>query len=182
MARFAMVIDPDRCVDCKACMVACTAENEVPLGKHRNRVERKQRGTYPELSMRIEPIQCMHCDSPPCVRVCPTGASHIPDGFGGIVMVEPDKCIGCRYCMLACPYDARYFDEEKGTVGKCTFCLHRLGEGREPACVETCPTKVRVFGDTDLPISEAARKLRKRATEKKKVEAGTGPNLHYVID
>ncbi len=180
MARYAMVIDPSRCVDCKACMVACTAENNVVLGKHRNRVDRITRGSYPELSMSIEPTQCMHCDNPPCVRVCPTGASEISTA-GGIVMVNKAKCIGCRYCMLACPYDARYYDEERGVVGKCTFCVHRLAAGMEPACVETCPTKVRVFGDINLPISAAARLLRRRATAKKKVEAGTGPNLNYVI-
>jgi len=181
MKRYGMVLDPDRCVDCKACMVACTAENGVPIGKHRNWVSANLRGVFPELSMRIEPGQCMHCDDPPCVRVCPTNASFISMP-GGIVRVGQDKCIGCRYCMMACPYDARYYDEEQGVVDKCTFCFHRILKGQEPACVETCPTKVRVFGDFNDPESEVSRLLRTRATEKKKAQAGTGPNLNYVID
>jgi Fe-S-cluster-containing dehydrogenase component len=84
--------------------------------------------------------------------------------------------------MQACPYDARYFDEETGVVNKCTFCHHRIPVGLDPACVETCPTKVRVFGDLDDPDSEASRLLRTRLTERKKIQAGTGPNLHYIID
>jgi Fe-S-cluster-containing dehydrogenase component len=131
--------------------------------------------------MRIEPEQCHHCDNPPCVRVCPSGASYT-DEEGGIVSVNPRKCIGCRYCILACPYGARYFDDEQGVVDKCTFCRHRLGRGQEPACVETCPTKVRTFGDLNDPQSEVSRLLRTRTTGKKKVQAGTGPNLRYIID
>ncbi len=182
MTRYAMVINPSDCIDCKACMLACTAENSVPLGKHRNRVDSKCHGKFPELTMHIEPGQCMHCDNPPCVRVCPTGASYINKGAGGIVSVNPDMCIGCRYCMMACPYDARYYDEETGVVDKCTFCLHRVVQGREPACVETCPTKVRVFGDIDNPNSEASRKLRNHPTVRRKAEAGTHPNLYYIVD
>jgi Fe-S-cluster-containing dehydrogenase component len=181
MSRFAMVIDPRLCIDCKACMVACTAENGVPLGKHRNWVQSRLEGRYPELSMRIEPGQCMHCDDPPCVQVCPTGASYI-GRMGGVVRIDAERCIGCRYCMQACPYDARYYDEERGVVDKCTFCAHRVAAGRQPACVETCPTKARVFGDLDDPDSEASRLLRTHAAERKKPEAGTGPNLYYILD
>ena len=181
MSRYAMVVDPSLCVDCKACMVACTVENGVPLGKHRNWVEAGVQGSYPELTMRIEPGQCMHCDDPPCVRVCPTGASYISDQ-GGIVKVDPKKCIGCRYCVQACPYGARFPNEELGIVDKCTFCDHRVVAGQEPACVETCPTKVRVFGDLEDPDSEVSRLLRTRPTELKKEQAGTRPNVFYVID
>jgi tetrathionate reductase subunit B len=181
MSRYAMVLDPARCVDCKACMVACTAENDVEVGYHRNWVRAAVKGSFPELSMHIEPGQCMHCDDPPCVRSCPTGASYINEA-GGIIGVDEKKCIGCRYCMLACPYDARYFDEESGIVGKCTFCDHRLALGQEPACVETCPTKVRVFGDLDDPDSEVSRLMRTRNTEKRLAHAGTAPNLNYIID
>ena len=181
MSRFAMVLDPARCVDCKACMVACTAENDVKIGLHRNWVKSELKGSFPELSMQIVPGRCMHCDDPPCVRVCPTGASYIND-VGGIIEVDNDKCIGCRYCMLACPYDARYFDEDAGVVDKCTFCSHRLAVGKEPACVETCPTKVRVFGDLDDPDSEVSHLMRTRNTEKKLAHAGTSPNLNYITD
>lgn len=182
MTRFAMVLNAKRCVDCKACSVACTAENRVPIGKHRNWIDRETRGRFPEVSMHIEPSQCQHCDNPPCVRVCPTGASHVREASGGIVMVDPERCIGCRYCMLACPYDARYFDEETGVVSKCTFCIHRIPQGKEPACVETCPTKVRTFGDLDDPDSEVSRLKRLHETQKRKTEAGTGPNLYYIIE
>ena len=181
MSRYAMVLEPALCIDCKACMVACTAENDVPLGDHRNWVSSELKGSYPELSLHIEPGQCMHCDDPPCVRVCPTGASFISD-HGGIVKVDADKCIGCRYCVLACPYGARFPNEELGIVDKCTFCDHRLAAGREPACVETCPTDVRVFGDLDDPDSEVSRLLRTRVTVVKKKEAGTRPNLYYITD
>ena len=181
MARYAMVIDPDRCVDCKACMVACTSENAVPVGQHRNWVDSTTGGTFPELRMRIEPEQCHHCDDPPCVQVCPTGASRVSE-TGGIVIIEKSDCIGCRYCMQACPYDARSYNEELGVVDKCTFCSHRILTGRDPACVETCPTNTRVFGDIDDPDSEAARLLRTRTTMRKKEEAGSGPNLYYLVD
>jgi tetrathionate reductase subunit B len=180
MSRYAMVIDPKRCIDCKACMVACTAENRVPVGQHRNWVRSELSGRFPELSLRIEPGQCMHCDNPPCVRVCPTGASYI-SRFDGIVKIDPDSCIGCRYCMQACPYDARSFDEQRGIVDKCTFCAHRVAAGLQPACVETCPTKTRVFGDLEDPDSEVSRLLRTHAVEQKKTEAGTGPNLYYIV-
>jgi tetrathionate reductase subunit B len=181
MSRSAMVIDPRLCIGCQACMVACTAENGVPLGEHRNWVRSELRGSYPELSLHIEPGQCMQCTDPPCVRVCPTGASFI-GRLDGIVKIDPDTCIGCRYCMQACPYGARFFDEEAGVVDKCDFCVRRLAEGREPACVQTCPTKVRVFGDLDDPDSEVSRLLRKHTTETRKTQAGTHPNLYYIVD
>jgi len=182
MVRYAMVIDSEKCLNCKACLVACTAENKVPLGQHRNNLTETLIGTYPEISMKIEPGQCHHCDNAPCVRVCPTGASFINEHGGGFVMIDKEKCIGCRYCMLACPYDARSYNEETGVVDKCTFCFHRLAEGVEPACVETCPTKVRVFGDINESTSDAAKLMRQHSTEQKKLEAGTGPNLYYIID
>jgi tetrathionate reductase subunit B len=120
----------------------------------------------------------MHCDSAPCVRVCPTGARFVD--ARGIVMVNPDDCIGCRYCMQACPYEARYFDDESGTVDKCTFCAHRLDAGLEPACVTTCPTRVRAFGDLDDPTSGAARLRVARGGDVRLPEAGTHPKVFYL--
>lgn len=180
MSRYAMVLDPSLCIDCRACKVACTVENDVPLGLHRNWVAQREQGSYPELAMRFEPGNCMHCDDPPCVRVCPTGASYVREA-DGIVSVDPDLCIGCRYCVQACPYGARFPNPATGIVDKCDFCEHRLAAGAEPACVETCPTKVRVFGDLDDPESEVSRLLRTETTEVKKEQAGTRPNLYYVI-
>jgi Fe-S-cluster-containing dehydrogenase component len=175
--RYGMVIDDDACLRCEACVVACKAENEVPTGKSRNWVQEVERGRYPVVAVQMEPGQCMQCDNPPCVRVCPTGASYVdPDG---VVLVRAGDCIGCRYCMQACPYGARYFDEESGTVDKCTFCRHRLDEGREPACVTTCPTKARLFGDLADAASPIAEVLARGRLEVRKEQAGTAPRVFY---
>jgi Fe-S-cluster-containing dehydrogenase component len=173
-----MIIDPRGCIDCRACMVACKAENAVPAGHTRNVVERREAGVFPALSARMAPAQCMHCDNAPCVRVCPTGASYVD--ARGIVLVNPGDCIGCRYCMQACPYDARYLDEASGTVDKCTFCAHRLDAGLEPACVTTCPTRVRAFGDLDDATSGVARLRVARGGEVRLREAGTHPKVFYL--
>ena len=175
--RYAMVIDDAACLNCEACMVACKAENAVPPGRSRNWVKESERGRYPVVSVQMEPGQCMQCDNPPCVRVCPTGASFIdPDG---IVLVNARDCIGCRYCMQACPYGARYFDEGSGTVDKCTFCRHRLDEGLEPACVTTCPTRARVFGDMAEGEGLIGSLLARARVEVRKEQAGTEPKVFY---
>jgi len=180
--RYAIVLDTRRCIDCKACTVACKTENDVPLGRdnYRNWVdEEKLRGTYPNLGQSFTPGQCMQCANTPCNRVCPTRATSVsPDG---IVFVEAKKCIGCKYCMIACPYNARYFNTETGAVDKCTFCAHRVQAGKLPACVETCPTKVRVFGDLNDPKSEVSRLLAKHPYRVLKPEMGTEPYLFYLL-
>jgi Fe-S-cluster-containing dehydrogenase component len=180
--RYAIVLDTRRCIDCKACTVACKTENDVPLGRdnYRNWVdEEKLRGTYPNLGQSFTPGQCQHCANPPCAHVCPTKATVVsPDG---IVHVVADKCIGCKYCQTACPYNARYYNEVIGAVDKCTFCAHRVATGRLPACVETCPTKVRVFGDVNDPESEVALLLAKYPSRVLKVAQGTKPHLFYLI-
>jgi tetrathionate reductase subunit B len=180
--RFAMVLDSSKCIDCKACTVACKIENKVPLGKdnYRNWVdEGRLRGVYPNLGQTFLPGQCMHCGNTPCLHVCPTGATYKTDD--GIVLVDDRKCIGCKYCMTACPYDARYYNEVTGAVDKCTFCIQRINEGRSPACVETCPTKVRTFGDLNDPESEVAKLLVKHPHRVEKPEQGTEPFLFYLI-
>jgi tetrathionate reductase subunit B len=176
--RYVMVIDPRNCLGCEACVVACKAENGIPVGESRNWVTLKEQGRYPAVSVQIEPGQCMQCENPPCVRVCPTGASFVDQD--GLVLVNPDDCIGCRYCVEACPYDARYFHEDSGTVDKCTFCRHRIDEGLEPACVTTCPTKVRLFGDALDPQSEVSKVLAQNRVEVRKKEAGTEPKVYYL--
>ena len=180
--RFAIVLDTRRCIDCKACTVACKAENNVPLGpeNYRNWVtEEALRGHYPQLGQNFTPGQCMQCGNTPCKRVCPTRATGVnPDG---IVFVQAEKCIGCKYCMTACPYNARYYNEELEAVDKCTFCSQRVYEGRLPACVETCPTKVRVFGDLNDPTSEVAMLLAKYPTRVLKPDMGTKPYLFYIV-
>jgi Fe-S-cluster-containing dehydrogenase component len=180
--RFAIVLDTRRCIDCKACTVACKAENNVPLGadNYRNWVDEGElRGHYPNLGQSFTPSQCQHCGNAPCAHVCPTRATEInPDG---IVHVVADKCIGCKYFQTACPYNARYYNEEFGAVDKCTFCIQRIYVGRLPACVETCPTKVRVFGDLNDPCSEVSRLLAKYPSRVLKEAQGTKPFLFYLI-
>ena len=176
--RFGMVIDEERCIHCAACVVACKAENAVPDGRARNRVSEVESGAYPAVRVVMSPSQCMQCDDAPCVRVCPTGASH--RNANGVVLIDADDCIGCRYCIEACPYDARYFDEQSGTVDKCTFCVHRTVMGFEPACVTTCPTRTRAFGDLDDPISVVARLVASGRVEVRLPEAGTKPKVYYL--
>jgi tetrathionate reductase subunit B len=177
--RYALAIDTRKCINCKACSVACRAENRVPLGKGRNWMNEELRGEYPKLMAVFEAEQCHHCADPACVRVCPTGASYQrPDG---IVVVKDTECVGCRYCVLACPYDARFFREDRGVVEKCDFCAKRVDRGEVPACVETCPSKVRVFGDLNDPNSKLHQLLAKRQYRLKKPEAGTGPQIYYLM-
>jgi Fe-S-cluster-containing dehydrogenase component len=177
--RYALVIDSRKCINCKACVVACKAENSVPLGNFRNKINEERKGEYPTLSINFEPEQCHHCAEPSCVRVCPTGASW--QRKDGIVLVNYDECIGCRYCMIACPYDARYFVEEQGVVDKCTLCSHRVDRGDVPACVETCPSKVRMFGDLEDPKSRIHELLATRRYRVKEPQTGNGPQLYYLL-
>ena len=178
MARYAMAIDLAACVGCAACSVACKLENEVPPGEHRLWIRQTESGTFPNLTLECRPEQCLHCANPPCVPVCPTGASYqTEDGF---VLVDPDKCIACGACIAACPYDARFFHPD-GYVSKCTFCVHRVREGRPPACVETCPTLCRSFGDLDDPNSDVSVALREAGrVDVLKPGHGTEPKLFYL--
>jgi Fe-S-cluster-containing dehydrogenase component len=177
--RYALVIDSRKCINCKACVVACKAENGVPLGKFRNWINEEKEGHFPTLRASFDPEQCHHCENPSCVRVCPTGASF--QRKDGIVLVTYSDCIGCRYCMIACPYDARYFRKDLGVVEKCTLCSHRVDQGKLPACVETCPSKVRVFGDLNDPSSPLNQLLETRRHVVKKPETGNGPELFYLL-
>ena len=173
--RWAFVMEPDRCIDCEACMIACSVENEVPLGQHRNWISKTERGTFPNLSLGFMPENCHHCANPPCERVCPTGATYRRED--GLVLVDYDKCIGCKYCMMACPYDARYVNEEKHAVDK---CVHRLDEGLPPACVETCVGNARHFGDLNDPNSEVSKLLATHDSYRIYEEAGTEPAIYYI--
>ena len=177
--RYALIIDSRKCINCKACIVACRAENRVPLGHSRDRINEEHRGSWPHLIASFEPEQCHHCANPSCVRVCPTGASF--QRADGVVLVDQDECIGCRYCIVACPYDARFFREDTGVVEKCTFCAQRLSRGEMPACVETCPSKVRTFGDIADPDSPVSMLLAGREYRVRKPETGNGPQIYYLL-
>lgn len=178
MPRYAMAIDLSLCVGCAACAVACKMENEVPPGVFNLWIREREIGTYPDLVVEFRPEQCLHCENPPCVPVCPTGASY--QTHEGLVLVDPKKCIACGACIAACPYDARYL-HPAGYVSKCTFCAHRIEQGRLPACVETCPTFCRTFGDLDDPESPVSRALREaERVDVLRPELGTKPKLFYL--
>jgi len=176
--RYAMAIDTKKCVGCSDCVVACQIENNVPIGYCRDWIVEVTTGTYPNLSMEMRSERCNHCSNAPCVRCCPTTASHI--NKDGIVLVDADNCIGCKACIAACPYDARFVHPE-GYIEKCTFCVHRVEKGQDPACVAVCPTKCMYFGDTDDPNSEISKLIKTRKWKTLIPEAGTEPNIYYLI-
>ena len=176
--RYGMAIDTNKCVGCSDCVVACQTENNVPIGYARDWIVERVDGSFPNLALEIRSERCNHCDDTPCVRTCPTGASHIIQG--GIVKVTHEECIGCGACIQSCPYDARYAHPD-GYVDKCTFCDHRIADGQDPACVSVCPTYCMHFGDLDDPNSEVSKKI---ATRKWKVlapEVGTKPQIYYLL-
>ena len=176
--RYAMAIDTKKCVGCSDCVVACQIENNVPVGYCRDWVTETVDGSYPDLTLELRSERCNHCDNAPCVRCCPTGASHIVEG--GVVLVDKDWCIGCGACIESCPYDAR-FSHPEGHVDKCTFCIHRVRKGQQPAFVSVCPTKCMYFGDLDEPASEVSKMLKTRKYKVLAPEAGTKPQVYYLI-
>jgi Fe-S-cluster-containing dehydrogenase component len=124
------------------------------------------------------PKLCNQCEHPPCVQVCPVGATY--KAKDGVVLIDPKYCIGCRYCVQACPYGARWFNEEKGVSQKCYWCYHRITKGLQPACVEACPVGARVFGDRNDPQSPISLFIRNNRVQVLKPETGNEPNVFYV--
>jgi tetrathionate reductase subunit B len=180
--HYGFVIDVARCIDCRACLVACRAENLVPLGHTRIWVhDLGVQGTFPELSREFVPTNCMHCDEPPCIEVCPSGAT-FKDMNTGLVLVDQEACIGCGLCVEACPYDARYLDPRRGVVDKCNACRARLERGEQPACVTTCLGGARLFGDLNDPATEVSLALAKSGGSQRLVtdETDPGPNIYYL--
>lgn len=158
MTRYGMLVNSKECVGCHACRMACQNQNGVPAEMSFITFHDKESGTYPMVGARTVPTQCMQCDNAPCVSVCPTQASYY-DG-DGVVRIDADRCIGCKYCMAACPYGARSVHEDSGIVDKCRLCVARTSESDHPSnCVNACPAKVRTFGDLDDPSSDVSKAI-----------------------
>ena len=197
LVRWGLLIDTSKCAsDCDACVTGCVEEHNLQgYGRPQTdaqwirKVELKDKQTGHESSL---PVMCQHCDDPPCVDVCPTGASFKRDD--GIVLVDKHICIGCRYCVMACPYKARSFIHEKlsnqksyaprgkGTVESCTLCVHRVDDGREPACVEACHQDgngAMAFGDLNDPGSDIAQRMTNEPSSQIREDLGLNTGVRY---
>jgi Fe-S-cluster-containing dehydrogenase component len=198
--QLALVIDLNVCVGCHACVINCkqwnTSGTENPLenlsllganpsGTFYNHVQTFEVGTFPDTQTVHFPKSCLHCENPPCVPVCPTGASY-KRAHDGIVLIDADKCIGCAYCAWACPYGAREMDSSSKVMAKCTLCADRIDDPRlplaerKPACVLACPTSARIFGDIHDPESEVSLAIAERNGYPLMPEWQTRPANHYL--
>lgn len=180
MARYAMVTDLRKCVACQACTVACSAEWAVPAGQARTHVRMTPiAGTFPDLRSSPHVAQCNHCERPPCVEPCPSGATF--QDAGGVVKVDHDVCIGCGFCVDACPYDARFISQATRKVDKCDFCAPRVARGEQPACVATCTAHAKYFGDLEDRTSEVHRLVfQEGARRLESASVAVGPNVYYL--
>lgn len=179
----AILIDLNKCIGCGSCIVACKQENGLALGEYWTHIhEVGPLGKYPDVeSLYYVPVMCQHCENPPCVLHCPTGASY--KAKDGTVLIDHDKCVGCQYCIMHCPYGVRTFDPKKGVVDKCNLCAERVEAGVEPACVDICVNKARIFGDIDDPNSEISQAIQAGGGEvyQLKPSAGTNPSVRYLL-
>ncbi|MDR1422423.1 MAG: 4Fe-4S dicluster domain-containing protein [Coriobacteriales bacterium] len=187
MTQYAIVTDLDRCVGCLACSVACKMVNSVPIGQFWNKTLRigpnpKNEGdNWPDVELYYLTVQCQHCEKPQCVEVCPTGASQkLADGT---VQIDKQKCIGCQFCVMACPYNVRYLNEDERVVEKCTLCEQLIADGGLPQCVTQCGGRARYFGDIDDPASEVSTLLAAEdpATVHSLPDVGNLPTFKYIL-
>jgi Fe-S-cluster-containing dehydrogenase component/formate-dependent nitrite reductase membrane component NrfD len=178
MPKFAFVIDNRKCIGCHACTVACKSEHQVPVGVDRTWVKYIEKGTFPNNRRFFTVMRCNHCEWAPCVSICPVTALH--KRGDGVVDFNSDRCIGCKACMQACPYDALYIDPATHTAAKCNFCTHRLEMGLQPSCVVVCPEQAIIAGDMDDPSSEISHLLDRHPVQVRKPEKETRPKLFYI--
>ncbi len=194
-----MAIQIDKCIGCRRCLNACKQENGVPEDPelYRTWLEKYERVGTDKLNVEFisrtdlysEPDEetahkgffvpklCNQCANPPCVSICPVNATFkTPDG---VILVDKDRCIGCKYCVVACPYGARYLHPETLVVDKCNFCYHRITQGMLPACVQACPTGARAFGDLKNPDDPVTQQVRYEAFQVIKPNLGTRPMVYY---
>jgi Fe-S-cluster-containing dehydrogenase component len=200
MTQLALVIDLNVCVGCHACVTSCKEWNTSgvagslsdenpygadPSGTFFNRVQTFEVGEFPDTQTVHFPKSCLHCEDPPCVPVCPTGASY-KRASDGLVLIDYDKCIGCKYCAWACPYGVRELDENQKVMKKCTMCVDRINdenladEQRKPACVLACPTNARLYGDIHDPESIVSKAIRENGGYQLMPEWDTKPANHYL--
>ncbi|MGE3167135.1 MAG: 4Fe-4S dicluster domain-containing protein [Planctomycetota bacterium] len=175
---YGFVIDNRRCIGCHACTVACKSEHSDPIGINKTWVSYIEKGTFPDVSREFHVMRCNHCADAPCVEICPTAC--LVTRSDGIVDFDPGRCIGCKACMQACPYDAIAIHPDTGTATKCNYCSHRVDGGREPACVVVCPAEAIIAGDLNDPGSRIARLVTNEDVTVRKPEKGTRPKLYYV--
>lgn len=176
--KYGFVIDNRKCIGCHACTVACKTENQVPLGVNRTWVKYVEKGKFPNTRRVFQVTRCNHCQKPPCVPICPVTAMYRRED--GIVDFDSERCIGCKACMQACPYDAIYLDPDDGTAAKCHFCAHRTEVGLEPSCVVVCPEHAIIAGDLDNPDGEISQLIARETVRVRKPEQGTQPKLYYI--
>ena len=176
--KYGFVIDNRKCIGCHACTTACKSEHDVPVGVNRTWVKQVEKGTFPDTRRLFSVMRCNHCTDAPCVEICPTEALYFRKD--GIVDFDKDRCIGCKSCMQACPYDALYIDPETSTAAKCNYCAHRIDVGLEPACVNVCPEHAIISGDMEDATTEIAQLLARQQVNVRKPEKGTVPNLFYI--
>ncbi len=178
MPNYGFAIDLRKCIGCHACTIACKAEHDIPIGVNRCWVKTVEKGSFPAVRRFFFPVLCNQCDDAPCVRICPTSA--LVKRRDGIVDLHGDVCIGCRACMIACPYDQLFIDPNTRTAEKCNFCANRVENELLPACVSVCPTECRIFGDLEDPTSELARIARAEAVTVRRPEKSTIPKVFYI--
>lgn len=176
--KYGFVIDNRKCIGCHACTVACKTENHVPVGVNRTWVKYVEKGLYPNTRRVFQVTRCNHCEKPPCVTICPVTAMY--QRKDGIVDFDSSRCIGCKACMQACPYDSIYIDPEDHTAAKCHYCAHRTEVGLEPACVIVCPEHAIIAGDVSDAASEIAQLVAREPVRVRKPEQGTQPKLFYI--
>ncbi len=209
---WAFAVDTTKCIGCGRCVEACKLENNVPRSPEYNRTWVERHTVTDDRKLIIDspeggiegfptdppvngskvaksyfvPRLCNQCENPPCVSVCPVSATY--KTRDGVILVDQERCIGCGYCVVACPYGARYLvprggstpTGNAGVADKCTWCYHRITRGMMPACVEVCPVQARIFGDTKDPDSPVSKVLAKERVQVLKPELGTKPKVYYL--
>ncbi len=176
--NYGFVIDNRKCIGCHACTVACKSEHDVPIGVNRTWVKYVEKGEFPDTRRLFNVMRCNHCADAPCVEICPTEALYTRKD--GIVDFDDRRCISCKACTQACPYDSIYINPDTFVAQKCNYCSHRTDIGLEPACVVVCPEHAIISGDMDNPNTEISHLLARETVTVRKPEKGTNPKLFYI--